>query len=316
MLQLRKILLKSPDRTNKYFNIIKLFFLGIAVCVCMDNANAQCRRDRKCREGSMCVKLDSLRQGEKALTTKSDTSCSGLVLVTWNIGHFSNGQKKKSTIAKKDYNGKLAEYRRFIYDLVSPDVICLNEMSPELGEDPRGMKHLAADVLFDGFNSRVIGEQRGYNCNAVFGKTELSNVRTNEFECSSLMTKEVTTASNHYYLSADLYIGGEEVTIVCLHLAPRAPRLREMQMEELIDKFKDTERVIMCGDWNASKIDAMDAFIKAGYVVANDGSIPTYSRTKTPLDNIVVKGLEVSDVRTIETNLSDHYPLICRISLK
>lgn len=42
----------------------------------------------------------------------------------------------------------------------------------------------------------------------------------------------------------------------------------------------------------------------------------TFPSKRTSLDNIAVKGLEISDVRMVKTKLSDHYPLVCRISLE
>ena len=69
----------------------------------------------------------------------------------------------------------------------------------------------------------------------------------------------------------------------------------------------------MCGDWNTETYSSLK---NAGYIFANDGSLKTFPSKGYALDNIVVKGLEISDVRMIKTDLSDHYPLVCRISLK
>lgn len=280
----------------------------IIACFSANNVQAQhcCER---CLADSLCLQKDTL-------DAKVDTTRAELVLVSWNIGHFSGGKKKLSTISQEVFSDKLEEYKKFVYEELSPDVICINELSPEFGKDTHGEIHLAEEAVFGGFDKRAVGEQRSYSCNAIFSKADIKNFKTNDFKSSETKGADVVYAGNYYYLSADLYIGEEEVKLVCLHLVPHAPKFRKMQMEELIKKFDKFDRVIMCGDWNAAGKDAMDIFIKAGYTLANDGSIATYSRKMTPLDNIVVKGLNVSDVRTVETKLSDHYPLICKISLK
>ena len=71
--------------------------------------------------------------------------------------------------------------------------------------------------------------------------------------------------------------------------------------------------MIVCGDWNTEIYSLLK---NAGYALANDGSLKTFPSKGYALDNIAVKGLEISDVRMIKTDLSDHYPLVCRISLK
>lgn len=297
----------------------KAFRFMVLLCViaffCPDNAQAQLCGQR-CLADSVCLKTDTLRSVIDTLDAKVDTTRAELVLVTWNIGHFSGGKKKMSTIAQERFSEKLAEYKKFVYEKLSPDVICINELSPEFGKDSRGETRLAEDVVFDGFDNRIVGEQRSYSCNAIFSKADIKNFKTNDFKSSQAKGADIANAGNYYYLSVDLYIGAEKVKLVCVHLVPHAPKFRLKQMQELIKRFDKSDRVIMCGDWNAASKDAMDIFVQAGYTVANDGSIATYSRKMTPLDNIVVKGLNVSDVRTIETSLSDHYPLICKISLK
>lgn len=285
------------------------------ICFCLNNAQALCCGNRHYLADSLCVE-DALYPESGPSETEVVLARSELTLACWNIGHFSNGKKETSTIPQESFNNKLDAYKKLVYEVLAPDVICINELSPVFGEDTLGKMWLAEEVVFNGFENRFIGEQRNYSCNAIFSKSLINNFKVNDFECGPTYSAEITYATDYYYKSADLYIDGETVKLVCLHLAPRAPKLRKQQMEELVAKFKEFDRVIMCGDWNAADKDAMNIFIKAGYTVANDGSIATYSTKMTPLDNIVVKGLNVSDVRVVETDLSDHYPLMCKISLK
>ena len=69
----------------------------------------------------------------------------------------------------------------------------------------------------------------------------------------------------------------------------------------------------MCGDFNTTDYSKLKI---AGYSLANNGSFKTYYKEKWALDNIVAKGVKISDVRIVKTELSDHYPLICHISIK
>ena len=74
----------------------------------------------------------------------------------------------------------------------------------------------------------------------------------------------------------------------------------------------------MCGDWNATK-ESYQLFQQKGYEILNCGcygEFITHPQSMKPLDNIVAKGLSISNVNIIETNLSDHYPIFCTLRLK
>lgn len=234
------------------------------------------------------------------------------VLCTWNIGHFSNGSKNNSTISSLDYEKNLIEFRSFIYDEISPDLICLNEFSPVFGRDKNENEQVASSVLFDGFKTQMIGDQRWYSCNAIFANCKLRHIKLNDFESSLSYLFDNPKANQYYYISADLYIGRKKIKIICTHLYPWDQKIRQNQIIELIEKYKDVKRVLMCGDWNTTNF---ALFKNAGFTLANNGSLITFPSSKYALDNIIVKGLRLSGVRVLKTELSDHYPLVCNISL-
>ena len=136
-------------------------------------------------------------------------------------------------------------------------------------------------------------------------------------------------APDYYYITADLELDGETVTIVALHLAyddklydtpPYIDTVCQNQMRELIEKFADVPRVVMLGDYNAYSPDYFDLFSDAGYTVCNDGSVLTCTGSKTgglewAVDNIIVKGVGVSGFRSVPTGLSDHVAVIATVSL-
>ena len=239
-----------------------------------------------------------------------------IILATWNIGHFSNGSKKDSKISSKNHDVKLYQYREFVYKRLKADVLCLQEYSQGYGVNSSGLMSATSLVLFDGFKKKNEGVQRGFCCNAIFSNVKIKHVRMNEFKCNKQYTNISPSAKTTYYISADLYIGKKKVKIVCLHLAfskiKGHPEVQQSQIAELIRLFEKYDRVLMCGDWNTTNYKLLQ---KAGYSLANDGSMKTYPHRSTALDNIAVRGLKIENVRMIGTKLSDHNPLVCIISL-
>ena len=119
------------------------------------------------------------------------------------------------------------------------------------------------------------------------------------------------------YLSYTIDLSGFSVKVIETHLKTRKfKNERNRQMEELIKTFQDQSHVIICGDFNVADVSEYDIFKSAGYVLANHGSsgdLITYPSKDGghPFDNIICKGFEISNVQVIETNLSDHYVIIC-----
>ena len=127
---------------------------------------------------------------------------------------------------------------------------------------------------------------------------------------------DVVKSRENYYYESDLYIQGKKVKLVFFHLlfSNKVEEVyQQRQIQELIKRYSTTERVILCGDWNT---ETYTALMDAGYELANDGLLKTFPGNAEALDNVAVKGLKIIDVRMIKTSLSDHYPLICRLSLK
>lgn len=240
-------------------------------------------------------------------------SFNGFVLATWNIGHFSNGSKSYSTIKENDMDSVCEAYKGLIYQSIGADVMCINEYSQSLGKDLDGKTRRADRCIFGKFKNKVICEQYGYSCNAIFGNIRFRNWSKNDFESSKPYINKDYRAAHYYYISTDIHVGGKIIKFICAHLISRQDKLCQEEISELINKYKDCDRVIMCGDWNTTDF---SQFRKAGYSLANNGTLFTYPYKSYPLDNIIVKGLRISDVKMIKTDLSDHYPLVCTVSVK
>ncbi|MBO7377011.1 MAG: hypothetical protein J6V01_07945, partial [Clostridia bacterium] len=247
-------------------------------------------------------------------------------IAAWNIGHFSKGSHRDSDFKDADYETAAKQFSTYIDGCVGADLFILNEYSRQFTPSN------PASSLFGSYvGTNFEGEQRRYSCNAIYSKLALKNVTVHEFECNRSAVITYTTAvkaPDYYYITAELDFDGGPLTIVAVHLAfddnlydvpPYIDTVCQNEMKELIEAFKDTERVIMLGDWNAYSPDYFGLFTDAGYKVCNDGSYLTCTGSKTgglewAVDNIVYKGVSVSGFRKIPTALSDHIAIAATVS--
>ena len=234
------------------------------------------------------------------------------VISTWNLGHFSKGKKTHSTIDESNYQTSYNELQRVLRDSINADIVCLNEYSEEFGTDGSRHKRLTKDLFFSSYTYSEIGPLLGFSCNSIFSHLKVKNTRLRLFEISKTVAVKMPRAENYYYLESDIYLNNIKVKLVCAHTTSSASALCQSQISELLNRYRKCERVIMCGDWNTEDF---SLFKNSGYVLGNDGSLKTFPSKKYALDNIAVKGLKISDVRVVRTDMSDHYPLVCRISL-
>lgn len=250
-------------------------------------------------------------------------------IAVWNIGHYSDGNSPKSAVTEEVLEEKKARFRAYIYDEVKADTFCLCEYTAMFCNSDTLFKLgpvFAKDVLFDEYPASYEGAQHRYSANAVFAKADigLSDTRRKVFACNKdaeILHTDLIRASDYYYLKGTVVIDGAPVTLIVCHLAfdmKRDPDTVNLaQLHELIDALKEEKRVVIAGDFNCRDFGAFDLFRKAGYTLANDGSLitcPAASSNKA-LDNILVKGLSVSNVRVHETDLSDHHAISADVAL-
>lgn len=259
---------------------------------------------------------------------KSAPPANSFTIATWNIGHFSNGSSKNSAINDGNFAAASLKYKTYINDVLGADIICLNEYSALFTKT----SHYASE-LFDAYTEVAFeGEQHNYSCNALYSKLPLSNVTVHEFDCNvgvDIQYTNAVEATDYYYITGELEIGGETVVIVVAHLAfddylydvePYVDTVCQNQMHELIDVFADVEHVLILGDWNAYDYSYFDLFTDAGYTLGNRNEIPTCTGSATgdlqwSVDNMVAKGLTIRDFRGEPTTLSDHVAVIATITL-
>ena len=249
-----------------------------------------------------------------------------LRIATWNIGHFCLGSYTYSTIDTLGFTAK--EYKDFI-NAINADVVSLNEYSAEFKSNVA-----ARNAIFSDYPIAHIGEQNQYTCNAIFARNGLlSNIESpNYFDCyrTAPINDKKDKPMDHYYITSDLTINGQTVKFVNVHILydEKSPELAEAAISELITAFADYDRVIILGDCNVT-YDKFQIFETAGYGIAQtDKWLATYGPCQGSekyyedklggygsYDNIIYKGVNVSNFALGGSKLSDHYALYCDITV-
>ena len=248
-------------------------------------------------------------------------------ILTWNIGHFSLGREINSKIANLGFTAK--EYKDHI-NSINADVVSLNEYSKMFTSS-----EAARNSIFGDYSYAYEGVQNSYTCNAVFARNNiLSNSQSHYFDCYTaagiINDPYNDEPTHHYYITSDLNVNGQTVKLVNVHLhySDNPQTLAIEAINELVDVFSGYDRVIIMGDCNIT-YDKFRYFKDAGYSVANtDDRLATYGPCQGSkyyvdiaegygsYDNIIYKGVTVSDFALGGTKLSDHYGLYCSISVE
>ena len=248
---------------------------------------------------------------QKQISTKQSVEFD---IACWNIGHFSKGRKPYSVIGKKKFIHSKETLLSVLYNIIQADIICLNEYSEVFCIDKKSKIKKTEDLFFNSYNYREIGPLRGFSCNSIFSQIKIQNTKVCEFEVSKTVSLNMKRAANYYYVECELLIGDVVAKLICAHTISDAHNICQLQIAELLNKYRSCKRVILCGDWNTTDF---SQFINAGYTLANDGSLKTLPRLfkSYAIDNILVKGFTVSNTWMVKTTISDHCPIVCRLSL-
>lgn len=239
-----------------------------------------------------------------------------LRVAQWNIGHFSCGRADESFVSRSEAAAMGQKYKAFI-DSVGADILSLNEFSPAFTRpDESGNTLMAAQTVLADYPSASVGPKWQYNCNALFArKYKWRNPQTKLFDHA---------VEKRYYQWASIRLGLKRVVIVSAHLdwnsGDSGKVYRQRQIAEIVERFGNLPRVIICGDWNVDEASEFAPFEAAGFTLANKtaaGSLPTWPSGESPnlpIDNIVVKGLRVSNVKVFnDQTLSDHCLIVADV---
>ena len=222
-------------------------------------------------------------------------------VVQWNIGHFALGKASNTAITPGVSAARSAEYRAMI-DKLKPDFLGVSEFESLFDTAGR----LSTNEVFASFPTKVLGPKNHYQCNAIF----------THFPC---VRYEVIDYAKHrqnvYFIDSVFVLGGKEVHFVQSHLDwyrdNNGLRYALPQIQQLVEHFKNVPYVIISADYNVPEIGHFDAFVQAGYTVANNGRYAV-------LDNVVVKGFKVKELFAAdnERKLSDHRIVGCVLEMQ
>lgn len=236
----------------------------------------------------------------------------------WNIGHFSCGRADDSSILRSQADEAVQKYLALL-SKVDADIISVNEYSPAFTRpDDAGNYLMAAQTVFAEYPCAVEGPKWQYNCNALFSrKMKWHKPQTKIFDYA---------VEKRYYQQATIRVGGKRVVVVSAHLdwdsGDSGKVYRQRQIREIIERFRNEPHVIICGDWNVDNLSEYEPFEIAGFSLANK-KIPATEQLNTwpagpapnlPIDNIIVKGLRLSNVRVYnDAELSDHCMMVAEV---
>lgn len=246
----------------------------------------------------MCVSLNA-----------QDKYFTKITVASWNIGHFALGKSGDTRLTHAVLDFYKQSYRIYFNEL-NADILSLVEYNPLMVNATDKQAAVDAhEAILSNYKEAQIGPKYDYNCNAIFSNG-FKVLRTDTVMFSKMVQKR-------YYLVTTLLMDNDIVKVISTHLdwdqGENGAPYRAIQIQELIEAFKNDKYVIMCADWNTTKTTEYDAFTEAGYSMANHGylgDILTYPAGNTPrscLDNIITKGFAINHVSIINNPLlSDH----------
>lgn len=234
----------------------------------------------------------------------------------FNIGQLSMGKNNKTAITKADRDSKVAAFHK-LFEEVNADILGLCEYAPLfslLNDSTEDRNDKTENAILNEYKHFSFGERTGKNCNIIASKKELSN--------QHVVVYSKGKAKRNYNV-AEFQMGDKIVKIVETHFdVTQYKAYRDIQIKELIEAFENEPYVIICGDFNLSKVSWFDVFKTHGFTMCNHGafgSLYTYPSSRVGgygLDNIMCKGFDVVSVQIHKTGLSDHFLLSCDLVIK
>jgi len=230
-------------------------------------------------------------------------------VASWNVGHFANGVRAVSRIPADKVDKYRADYSAFIRS-VDADVVGVAEYSRHFDE---AQTLLAREAVFGDYRHVLEGTDTSY-FNALF-------VRDGALSSTGVVAF-AERRHNAHYVVARARVCGVDAFWVMTHLEVKDQNMRRKQIEQLVAEFGDKPRVVIAGDFNVARADELAPFVAAGFLMANDGTHPTWPSPgawakavpKDAVDNIIVRGFAISDFRVHPSPpLADHCLVSCAL---
>jgi len=238
---------------------------------------------------------------------------------TWNIGHYSCGRSKVSTVPVAKVESCGAAYREFL-GRVQADWIGVCEYGAKFDVEETSE---AAQVIFGQYPVQSIGPSQNYQWNAAFAN--------GRFKILDTVTKYYTNhCQNVYYLAHHVMIDGrDDAWFVQTHLDWQSSDARVSQIRELVSDFSDKPRVVISGDFNAAEKNEKGvketkwsdyAILRdAGFTVsaANRDFTCPQSNPYLVLDVLAMRGFSIEKKQIYDVAaLSDHNLLMCELRIQ
>lgn len=258
-------------------------------------------------------------------------------------GYYSNGDPgyyTGGTIQRQGaYNERYNAWTNLL-DAIKPDVLATvehNDVFSKVG----GVDQTAASTILSGFDAKHNITGWGLLNKGVFSTLVKSFPAgtVNTYTFASDM--ELSPDDRRCYVTAEIKVGSVKVMFALAHLVFSPNNMgmdtytqrRYAQMDELMSVCANYDHAVILGDFNILNANEYQRFVNAGFVCANDGTLPTYNGTlvissgSRALDNIIVKGFTISNVTvpdaaiyrqingdSVRYPLSDHNPIWCDLT--
>lgn len=245
-----------------------------------------------------------------------------VMLAQWNIGHLNGGSRDTvSEITPDAYAAFARKYQSFLSQIPA-SIISINEYTHIFATDKDGVVRYSDSILFGDYDYKIIGSNNNGSCNALFSRLPLTDNCEIYFECNDtvhITHSDYLKANWYYLLESKTVICGISTIVASTHLAfdLNNDDVSRNQVKEIIERYRNDNYVILCGDWNLDNVSIYDLFLEAGYQLANHGALGDfYTVRNSILDNIIVKGFDVEKTYLKRTSLSDHHLIVTILSIK
>ena len=217
-----------------------------------------------------------------------------VTLMTWNVGHWAYGKNMSSAITDERYDAFYDSLLTCI-KTVGPHIVGLQELSDLIIDTEEHDNVRALNLLKRmGFKYQYVGDggqQRHWICNALTSMLPLGQSATNEYDYNYSYWN--TNARSYYYVTSSVVLGKTEVPIIVTHLAfsITGDTCVSGQIEELVEKSKEYDRLIIMGDMNLRNLETIAPFEEAGMTVCNygDNKVKTWpSDSPTHYDDHII----------------------------
>jgi len=247
-----------------------------------------------------------------------------LKLLTLNIAH-ARRQAQHQALLKAPTLRRNLEAIADVLAREAPDVVALQEADGPSAWSG-GFDHVETLARLAGYPHAFRGEHNPFSLGrldlssgtALLSRLPLVEPRSHAFGETWRDTKGFVAAR-----IAPENLGGTPVDVVSIHLDFLAERIRRRQVDQLIERFRDSRRpLVVLGDFNCEWGERRRCFDRLGEQLglrpARRGGTPTFPawRPLVRLDWVLVSpALDFAGYRTLDDRLSDHLGVVAEVRL-